>query len=405
MAWRPGVCDDPGVLACPACSARLTPMGAREGVVYACRSCGGRAATLRALTRYATVAACDGLKAFARRPDAAPSVLVCPSCTRGMVLVNAPHVGVERLLDVCPRCDLVWFPQGDLSPMPRPAGAGADAATRAPLDPGARRAGGILHAARTSFDGSRPARLEDVPIWFGGPVELDPVRRATRPYATWAILAGLVLGALATISFDRETADAVGRIGGRRFGWFALFCAWKPSDFAISHLVVLAADPFRDDGWRLLAAFFAQANPWAAAAYGFWFWVFADDVEALLGRLRFVLLVFGASTLALLVAAGDAPREIIVYYGATGGLAAVVGCYAVLLPRVQLGFFGNRTDPVVRIPGWLAPLGLGLAEVVLRFVEAKEARLVLFTVGTAVGAGVGFLVRRSNARRAEPASA
>jgi len=375
-------------------------MAAREGVVYGCGACGGRAATFRALRRYATIAACDGLRAAARRDDAAPSVLACPSCVQGMALANATHVGVERLLDVCPRCDLVWFPQGDVSSLPRPVGAST--AARDSLDPGARKVAAAAGARGPSLFGDPPpAKLEDVPVWLGGPVELDAARRAARPYATWAILAGLVLGTVASSAFDADAARAFGRLGRLRFGWLAVFFAWKPSDFAVRHLVVLASDPFRDEGTRLLLAFFAQASPWAALAHGFWFWVFADDVEALLGRVRFLLLVFGASAVALLVAANDAPPEVRIYYGATAGLAAVVGCYAVLLPRVRLGFFGRRADPVVRIPGWLAPLGLGLAEAVLRLTEAKEARLVLFTVGTAVGVGVGFLVRRSRPSNAE----
>lgn len=398
MARRGPVCDDRDVLACPACSARLTPTRAREGVVYGCGACGGRAATFRALRRYATIAACDGLKAVARRADASPSVLACPACARGMVLASARHVGVERLLDVCPRCDLVWFPEGDLSPLPRPARSSGAAAAPGGSDAAADEARVVRARSPSPFADPPPARLGDVPVWLGGPVELEPIRRATRPFATWAILFGLVVGAVASIAFDAASFEAYRGVGRHRYNPLSLLAAlftWKPSEFALDHLVLVASDPWRDHGGRLLGAFFAQASPWAALAYGFWFWVFADDVEALLGRVRFLALVFGATAAALLVAANDPPHDVPVFYGATAGLAAVVACYAVMLPRVQIGFFGRRADPAVRIPAWLAPAGLALAVAVLRLVEAKEARLVLFTVGTAIGAGAGFLARRS----------
>jgi membrane associated rhomboid family serine protease/Zn-finger nucleic acid-binding protein len=368
----------------------MTPSRAGGGLVYACRSCGGCAATFRALAPITTVAAIDGLRAMARKPDAPPSPYGCPSCGKGMVLAAAQHVGVGRTADVCPRCDLAWFPSGEIAKLPRPAAGRGP--TPAPIDPGARRA-----AARASAGSlvalDAPARLGDVPVWLGAPVEIDPVRRTSRPYATYAILAGLVLGACLSISFDSDMARTLARFRSRGY-LAALFLAWAPSDFALWHLVVPVHDPWANGGWNLLVAFFANAHPFAAVAYAFWFWVFADDVEALLGRLTFVLLVFGASAFGLLAQTSEPISGAFVYYGASGGLAAVVACYAVMLPRVELGFFGRRSDPILRLPAAFAPLVFALGELVLRAMEAKEARLIPLLVGSAVGAVVGLVVRR-----------
>ncbi len=401
VASDAGPCDDRAVLACPECSRRLAVQRQDGGIVYSCRNCLGRAATLRALRGQTTVAACDGLRAFARREGASPSVLSCPSCTRGMVLTDAKHVGVTELVDVCPRCDLVWSSKGDFGALPRrDRRAPADAR---PADPGtglgSARAivGQKSPGTFASFD--VPSRLEDVPVWFGAPVEIKRARRTTRPYATWLILAGLVVGACVTLAFDADVYRSF--LGWRRplARVYALLFSWKPSDFALEHLVVRVHDPMRAGGWNLLIGFFANAHPLAAVAYGFWFWVFADDVEALLGRIGFVALVFGASAMALWTAANGSPPEVPIQYGATGGLAAVVACYAVMLPHVEIGFFGRRADPVARVAAWLAPLGLAFGLIVLRLIEAKEARLVPFVVGTVIGAAVGALMRRPKAAR------
>ena len=307
-----------------------------------------------------------------------------------MVLAAAQHVGVERTADVCAACDLAWFPSGELAKLPRPA-AGRSGPPR-PIDPGARKAAARA-AAETFAALDAPARLKDVPVWLGAPVEIDPVRRTSRPYATYVILALLVLGACLSISFDAEMNRAL-RSFRSRFSFVALFLAWKPSDFALWHLVVPVHDPWVNGGWNLLVAFFANPHPFAAVAYAFWFWVFADDVEALLGRLTFVLLVFGASAFGLLAQTSEPISGALVYYGASGGLAAVVACYAVMLPRVEIGFFGRRSAPVLQIPAAFAPLVFAIGEIVLRAIEAKEARFIPFAAGSAIGAVVGLVVRR-----------
>lgn len=397
----------------------MVPHRMGEGVVYACARCGGRAATLRALRLRTTVAACDGLRAMARRVDAPPSVLLCPSCGRGMVLADARHVGVERTADACPRCDLVWFARGEISRLPMPGARRAGATptpTRAPEStfvphavvgtPGGAESDPprVLHATPSPFLDPPPARLEDVPIWLGGPVELEPVRRATRPWATRAIVLAMALGFACSA---RSAADVdMASLAAGRHGWLnavanllAWLFSWRLSDFATSELAVSVLDPWRGGGAALVTAFFAHASPWALLTVGFWFFVLADDVEALLGRGKFLALVFGASAAGFLAAAADRPLDGAALYGACGGVAAVVGCYATLLPHVRLGFFGRRADPILHVPAAAAPVGFALAVAVLALTGAHEARRAELVTGTLIGLVAGLLEGRTRAGR------
>ena len=392
-----------------------------EGLVYACNACAGRAATLRALRTRTTIAACDGLRAMARKADAPPSMLLCPSCAKGMVLADARHVGVERLADACPRCDLVWFPKGEIARLPMPVARGAARTTPAAAAPAVTVAASsempdawpATRVLRTPerdhpspFAPPPPAKFEDLPIWLGGPVELDPVRRTTKPYATWAILATMAFAFFFTCRWFTEEATSGSGLYGSRYSWLVLIFAWRLDDFAIRELAVQVVDPWRDGGVTLLTAFFAHASPWALVTFGFWFRVFADDVEALLGRAKFLVLVFGASALGFLVTATDRPRIDVCVYGACGGVAAVIGCYATMLPKVRLGFFGHRADPFLQVPAWSAPIGFSLAVGVLAVTGAHEARLAQLLVGTLVGIVVGVLEGRSRpAAKSAPDSA
>lgn len=397
----------------------MVPHRMGEGVVYACAGCGGRAATLRALRLRTTVAACDGLRAMARKVDAPPSVLLCPSCGRGMVLADARHVGVERTADTCPRCDLVWFARGEISRLPMPVARRAEATptpTRAPESTFVPHAAGVTPGAAESdttrvrragpspFLDPPPARLEDVPIWLGGPVELEPVRRATRPWATRVILLAMAVGFAFSVRSSADV-DPTAWVPGRR-GWVHAVAnllewlfSWRLGDFATSELAVDALDPWRGGGAALVTAFFAHASPWALGTFGFWFFVLADDVEALLGRVKFVALVFGASAAGFLATAADRPLEGTALYGACGGVAAVVGCYATLLPRVRLGFFGHRADPFLHVPAAAAPLGFALAVGVLALTGAHEARRAELVVCTLIGLVAGVVEGRTRAGR------
>ena len=139
------------MLACPRCREVLKPVAMLGGFLWACPTCGGRAGTLALLKHRTPKAALSALRSAAqaadrgclrRRPvgsrDADPASLEpylgygpdgesgwlgeaawrCPSCARPLPRVAVPAHGIADALDVCPRCDLVWFERTAMSALP-----------------------------------------------------------------------------------------------------------------------------------------------------------------------------------------------------------------------------------------------------------------------------------------------
>ena len=85
---------------------------------------------------------------------------------------------------------------------------------------------------------------------------------------------------------------------------------------------------------------------WLHLTFNMWFlWIFGNNVEDFLGRLRFLLfyLLTGLAGLAIHVAI--APNSILPTVGASGAVSGMLGAYLVLFPRARitsvlfLGFF------------------------------------------------------------------
>ncbi len=146
------------MLACPRCREVLKPVAMLGGFLWACPTCGGRAGTLTLLEHRTPRAALSALRRAARAADrglavsrnsrnsrnstsatggtADPSepylgygpdgesgwlgatAAHCPSCARPVPRVAVPAHGIADALDVCPRCDLVWFERTAMSALP-----------------------------------------------------------------------------------------------------------------------------------------------------------------------------------------------------------------------------------------------------------------------------------------------
>lgn len=131
------------MLACPRCREELKPVVMLGGFLWACPTCGGRAGTLALLKHRTPKAALSALRQAARAADrggggpGAPAgqpyvgygpdgesawigdeARRCPSCARPLPRVAVPAHGIPDALDVCPRCDLVWFERTAMSALP-----------------------------------------------------------------------------------------------------------------------------------------------------------------------------------------------------------------------------------------------------------------------------------------------
>ena len=101
-------------------------------------------------------------------------------------------------------------------------------------------------------------------------------------------------------------------------------------------------------------------------------WIFGNNIEDSMGRLRFVAFYLGGGVAALAAQVLVGPNEAVPTVGASGAIAAVLGGYAILYPRARVVtvifiiiFFTIVTLPALIVLGlwFLLQLAYGAAEV------------------------------------------
>jgi membrane associated rhomboid family serine protease len=101
-------------------------------------------------------------------------------------------------------------------------------------------------------------------------------------------------------------------------------------------------------------------------------WIFGNNIEDSMGRLRFVAFYLGGGVAALAAQVLVGPNEAVPTVGASGAIAAVLGGYAILYPRARVVtvvfiiiFFTIVTLPALIVLGlwFLLQLAYGASEV------------------------------------------
>ncbi len=160
----------------------------------------------------------------------------------------------------------------------------------------------------------------------------NPFKHATMPYATWGLIAlniALFVVMLATPD-DQQTRVVLG---------YAVVPA---------HLT----DTFTDltIGWpevTLLTGLFLHAG-WAHLLGNMvYLWVFGDDIEEALGRLRFLAFYLLAGIAATLVYVAFNTQSTVPMVGASGAVSGVLAAYLMLRPCAKVTVFVLRI--VVRV--------------------------------------------------------
>jgi membrane associated rhomboid family serine protease len=171
------------------------------------------------------------------------------------------------------------------------------------------------------------------------PLSDDNPRHGT-PVVTLAIIGTCVLIFLWQVSVAGQTGDAavlsLGVIPARLFGDFHL----PAGVIAIPAWLTVFTSLFLHGGW-----FHLGGNM-------LFLWIFGDNVEDAMGRLRFIVFYLACGAAAALAQMAAHPLATQPMIGASGAIAGVLGAYIMLYPRanvrtlVFLGFFVT----VIRIP-------------------------------------------------------
>ncbi len=102
-------------------------------------------------------------------------------------------------------------------------------------------------------------------------------------------------------------------------------------------LVPAAFDIFDFRTWfPLLTSMFLHGG-WLHIISNMWFlWIFGDNVEATIGKVRYLLFYFLSGVVAALVQYFVIPTSEIPMIGASGAIAGILGGYMVLFPHAQI---------------------------------------------------------------------
>lgn len=126
------------------------------------------------------------------------------------------------------------------------------------------------------------------------------------------------------------------------------------SGFEMGRHIFCATDPGRQVS-HVLTSMFLHGS-WLHLLGNMWFfWIFGNNVEDSMGRMRFVAfyLLSGIGAAAMQVVAS--PASVVPMVGASGAISGVMGAYVVLYPRVRvftlvpIGFFLTT----IALPAWV----------------------------------------------------
>ncbi len=134
---------------------------------------------------------------------------------------------------------------------------------------------------------------------------------------------------------------------------------------------------------HILTSMFLHGS-WMHIIMNMWFfWIFGNNIEDSMGRVRFVVFYLMCGTAAALAQVAMDPASPVPVVGASGAISGVMGAYLILYPRVRvytlvpLGFFLTT----IALPAW-AMLGYWI---VLQFLGALPG-----VAGAQQEAGVAF---------------
>lgn len=285
---------------CPRCSKELVKREFKSVMRYSCSKCFGFAIDFPVLKKLMPA---DEVNTLWKGVEHAPTgTLLCSHCRIPMQMLLRDH-GVRHMeLDLCRRCEVLWLDRGegqDLSSLETDRVLDFGAATKIPL-------------AKTLV------------TLIGLPVEQDNDFFHRTPWLTWTMI--LICSISSILAFtNMEYALA-------QFGYFS-------------------NKPFPQNALTAFTSFFIHGS-WAHLLFNmYFFWIFGDNVEDNLGKIKYLLLLFGAAFLGDGIAGYMDPRLAdIPGVGASGGISGLIAYYLIRFPYrrfVFMIFFRMFTVPAL----------------------------------------------------------
>ena len=248
------------------------------------------------------------------RSEFAPKRRNCPACLALMAEVSLPSAIAAQKIDVCIRCQTVWFDTHEYERMP--AVPPPPKTFMQSLPPDARERYAMLeleaHRERCTKEAQAPDEVwKYIPAIFGLPFEHTRLERKNLPWVTWCLTGVIVVASL--MAFADEEGVFL------RFGLI-------PAKVLQSGGLTLITSVFLHGGWSHLLT-----NTYFLVVFG-------DNVEDLLGKMRYALLILLAALTGgiahILADVGDTTPCI----GASGLISGIITYYALAFPHARLGW-------------------------------------------------------------------
>ena len=232
-----------------------------------------------------------------------------------MRIVPVTQPASQFNVEACNSCEFVWFDAGEFEGLP--AAPPPPLTLEQKLPQPAREKLAELTVQHMEEETAKEAERDgpdewwlQVAGWLGLPVELDnPVEHI--PWLTWILSALIVLVSVG--SFFNLSAIV------QQFG-----------------LIPSQAD--RLGGLTWLTAFFLHGSVLHLAGNIYFLLVFGDNVEEVLGRWNYLLLLVAADLTGNCLHITLDPNSNLPLIGASGGIAGIITFYALQFPRARLSF-------------------------------------------------------------------
>ena len=178
-----------------------------------------------------------------------------------------------------------------------------------------------------------------------------------------------------------------------------LFALFRPGSSLLEVRLTWGLVPAQFSWVALLTSMFLHEG-WVHLVVNLWMlWIFGDNVEARLGRWRFVLFFLFTGIAGGLVHVLVVPGSLTPVVGASGAVAGVLGANFVLFPNsrvlvlvpIPFAFDVVETPAAAFLALWLA---VQLVVSVSQIIEPLGATFAGIGTGFLAGAAVGWMLRR-----------
>lgn len=307
--------------ACPRCKSRLTRFLHGEVELDHCQRCGGNFFDVgEAAARFGAAAEPESWVASACAFVKGDSELPCPAGHGPLLAYDLSFSDEHVEVDVCRTCRGMWLDADEGGRLEQVVSKFDEAAATAERSRGARR------------------------YWFmlftGFPIEVfHPVRR--RPFVLSALVALLVVVFVGSYSWAWNQPDRAAALRGV-FQTYGLV----PAQFLAGQ-----------QAWALVTHTLLHAGIVHLFGNLYFLWIFGDNLEDRLGRVRFLTIYGLAGIAGGLLHAVMLPESAVPAVGASGAISGVMAAYLVLFPRVRLWvvwiFVRFRCPTAVFVGLWL----------------------------------------------------